>query len=452
MLTRRQFLLGLGAAAVSTILSLTLGGPKGLTQDEKNKQKPFSPDCDWVIDNITIIDGTGGPSFRGKVAVKGTVIAAAGDFLTPAGIRTYDGRGLVLAPGFIDIHTHTENYVYSGESMAAFLSQGVTTQVGGNCGTSPLDIGGYFKTIPRLAINYGLLAGYAALREAAMGRGNAGKTNPAQLKLMQEHLSRELQAGALGLSVGLEYSPQHFATTQELAALCEVVKEYGGFYATHIRSEYNNVLPALEEAIEIGIRAKVPVQYSHIKAGYKDNWPKFPKVLGMLQEAASSGLDITADVYPYTFSSMDIGTNPLRHSISEENLEAALAHPLVFIGSDSGIYRGGRANHPRAYGNYPRVLGLMVREKKVIPLEKAIAKMTHEPARRMKLKSRGLIEPGFKADLVLFDPLQIADRATPDNPAVLSQGIREVWINGGHVWSDGEVLDDTRGEMITYNT
>lgn len=451
MLTRRQFLLGLGAAAASTVLALTMERKTSSISIEEgeNREEPLGLECDLVIDNITIIDGTGGPSYLGKVAVKGSLITAVGDFHTPAGVNTIDGNGLVLSPGFIDIHTHTEDYVFSGESMAPFLAQGVTTQIGGNCGTSPLDIGGYFNTIPRLAINYGLLAGYAALREAVMGKGNAGKATPAQLKLMQERLARELQAGALGLSVGLEYYPQQFATTEELVALCEVVRENGGFYATHIRSEYDNVIPALEEAVEIGLRAQVPVEYCHIKAGYQRNWPKFPQLLEILEQARGSGLDITADVYPYTFSSTDLGTKPLRHSSSAENLEAALAHPLVFIASDSGIYSGGRANHPRAYGNFPRVLGLMVREKKLFPLEKAVAKMTSQPAKRLKLKDRGLLKAGYKADMVLFDPQQVADKATPEQPMLFSQGIRRVWVNGDLVWWDGEVLNDRKGEIIT---
>lgn len=455
MLTRREFLLGIGAAGLSAILPLNWGCRKTSSQNPPPTtpppvEEPFIPDCDWILDKVTIIDGTGKPRFQGKIAVKDEHITAVGDFAAPAGCRIIDGGGLVAAPGFIDIHTHTENYVYSGESMAPFLSQGITAQIGGNCGRSPRDIAGFFQTVPHLTINYGLLVGYRTLREMA-GVNSSRKASKTQIKLMQEKLAQGLEAGGLGLSVGLEYPPQHLATTEELILLCEVVKEHGGFYATHIRSEYDQVLAAVEEAVEIGMRTGVPVQYCHIKAGYERNWPKFPQVLKMLEEAKAAGLDITADVYPYTFSSTDLGLKPFRHSISEENLAAALTHSQVFIGSDTGIYAGGRANHPRAYGNCPRVLGLMVREKKLLSLEEAVAKMTSWPAQRLKLSDRGRIQEGCKADIVLFDPDTVKDKATMEYPSIFSEGIRQVWVNGALAWSEGKVLANTKGQVLTYS-
>ncbi len=448
-MTRRQFLLGLGAMAAAVVLTLGWDSDEAITQESGLSPAFLEPvDCDWIIDHVRIIDGTGTPAFRGKVAVKGDRIVAVGDFIYPEGTKIIDGNNYVLAPGFIDIHTHTESYFYSGESMAPFLSQGITTQVGGNCGRSPLDIAGFFETSRGKAINYGLLVGYRALLELVRGMNRAGRVTPSELGQMQEYLHKGLSAGALGLSVGLEYWPQNFATTGDLLNLCEVVKEHGGFYAAHIRSEYDKVLEAVEETVEIGLKSGVAVQYSHIKAGYPQNWPKFAKVLDMLEEANKSGVDIRADVYPYTFSGNDIGTKPLRHSISVENLEAALVHPQVFYASDSGIYAGGRATHPRAYGTYPRFLGHMVREKGLLPLEKAVAKMTHEPARRLKLQDRGLISPGYKADLVLFDEERVMDRATYEKPVAFSEGIEKVWVNGILAWSDKQVTGSTSGQFL----
>lgn len=454
MLTRRQFLIGIGAVTATTFITLTLGcneaSPKAVASaDVSKEQEPFIPDCDWVIENVVIVDGSGQSSYQGKIAVKGEIIAAIGDFQNPSGVKVIDGKGYVAAPGFIDIHTHTEDYVYSGESMAPFLSQGITTQIGGNCGRSPKDIAGYFNTIPQMAINYGLLMGYRTLREK-VGVHNKAKATPDQITKMQHYLAEALGSGALGLSTGLEYAPQHLATTEELIELCKVVKEYNGFYATHIRSEYKGVVPALEEAIKIAAQAGVSLQYSHIKAGYQENWAKFPQLLKMMENASAEGVDITADVYPYTFSSTDIGIKPLRHSISEENMEAAIVHPLVFIGSDTGIYSGGRANHPRTYGNFPRVLGRMVREKGLLSLEDAVAKMTSKPAKRLRLINRGLLKTGYKADIVLFDPENVIDKATLENTTIFSEGIRQVWVNGILAWDEG-VQNNTGGQAVLLN-
>lgn len=450
MITRRQFILGVGALTVSTILSASCGVRKGLPQSAEEKEIPKSPECDLVIDNIWIIDGTGKPAYRGKLAVKGEEISAVGDFPLPQSVKVIDGEGLVLSPGFIDIHTHTEDYVHSGESLAPFLSQGVTTQVGGNCGRSPQNIRGFLETMPGLSINYGLLMGYRTLRELTMGGRKPGKVAPSQLTKMQEHLAEAFKAGVLGLSVGLEYWPQNYATTEEIIELCQVVKEYRGFYATHIRSEYDRVESALEEAIEIGNKAEIPVQYSHIKAGYKRNWSKFPKMLEMLEKAKTSGLDITADVYSYTYSSTDIGKKPFIHSMSEENLARAVSHPQVFFASDTGIYTGGRAIHPRAYGNFPRVLGSLVRDKQILTLEEAIAKMTSRPAQRLRLENRGILSPGYKADLVLFDPKTITDKATCKDTTLFSEGVRHVWVNGRRAWENGKDTKVFNGQILTY--
>ncbi|MBZ4654164.1 MAG: N-acyl-D-glutamate deacylase [Peptococcaceae bacterium] len=448
-MTRRQFLLGLGAVAAATLLTMGWDTHEAIPQEGAlSSASPQPIDCDWIIDHVRIVDGTGSPAFMGKVAVKGDKIVAVGDFMSSPGTKTIDGKNYALAPGFIDIHTHTESYFYSGESMAAFLSQGVTTQVGGNCGRSPRDIAGFLKSSQGRSMNYGLLIGYRTLLELVQGVPRAGRVTPAELGQMQEHLHKGLSAGALGLSIGLEYWPQNFATTHDLIILCEVVKEHGGFYATHIRSEYDKVLQAVEETVEIGLKSGVAVQYSHIKAGYPQNWPKFARVLDMLAEANKSGLDMRADVYPYTFSGNDIGTKPLRHSISVENLEAALIHPHVFYASDSGIYTGGRATHPRAYGTYPRFLGHFVREKGLLPLEKAVAKMTHEPARRLKLQDRGLIRPGYKADLVLFDEQRVMDKATYEKPVAFSEGIEKVWVNGVLAWNEQKVTGSTSGQFL----
>ncbi|MDD4048119.1 MAG: D-aminoacylase [Clostridia bacterium] len=452
MLTRRQFLIGLGVAATSAMLPLGLTY-RGLIAEKDKNISVSQPtvkllECDWAIDNVIVVDGSGKPGYLGRVAVKGKDIVAIGDFLLPADAKVINGQGLVLAPGFIDIHTHTENYFHAGGDMSPFLSQGVTTQIGGNCGRSPRDIGKYFDTVPKMSINYGLLMGYATLRGIVRGKDSGGKIKDIELNQMQEHLYKARKNGAVGMSVGLEYWPQTYATTEELMALCQVLKETGGYYSTHIRSEYDNVLKAVEEAINIGFKTGVPVQYSHIKAGYAKNWSKFPRVLEMLEEAKKSGLDISADMYAYTYSSTDIGKKPFKCSISEENMKLAAVHPLVFFGSDSGIHTGGRAIHPRVYGNYSKILGNLVRENKVLNLEKAIAKMTSEPAKRLRLNNRGLLKKGYRADMVLFDPKTIIDHSTMEKLTLFSEGVRHVWVNGKMAWSEGELLNSKSGEVI----
>ncbi|MBC7326336.1 MAG: amidohydrolase family protein, partial [Moorella sp. (in: Bacteria)] len=215
--------------------------------------------CDYLFRQGLIIDGSGNKARRGDVGVKGKEIVAVGDFQAAPGAVEIDARNLVLCPGFIDPHTHTENYLAGGGGATMLLLQGVTTHLGGNCGTSVHRVGEFLDNIDKLAINLGILAGYKNLRLATVaeeGRPAGAK----EVAAMQEKLAAALKEGAFGLSVGLEYWPQTLATTRELIELCQVLKEYGGFYATHIRSESDRVLEAVEEAVAIGQQAGIPVQ------------------------------------------------------------------------------------------------------------------------------------------------------------------------------------------------
>ncbi|NLC37975.1 MAG: D-aminoacylase [Clostridia bacterium] len=415
---------------------------EGAALPEPESVPPVS--CDYLLVNGTIIDGSGAPSFAGNLAIKGETIVAIGDFPAAPGAKVIDVAGLVIAPGFIDLHTHTEDYILNNGAGEMILLQGVTSQIGGNCGTSVDSIGSYFAELKEPGVNFGLLVGYKVLRKkcGVDEKGLTAKT----LAAMEEELARGLQEGAFGLSVGLEYWPQSKATTDELIALCRVVKDHGGFYAVHIRNEGDRVLPSLEEAIEIGLATGVPVEYSHVKTSGKRNWGKMEKVLELLDQARESGLDMTGDVYGYTFSSLDLDSG--RNSIGEEDLQLALKHPFLMIGSDSGLSNSGRAIHPRAYGNYPRILGRYVREQGVLSWEEAIRKMTSLPAKRLGLDERGLLAPGRKADVVAFRPEKVRDQASREDPNIFSVGMEYVFVNGQPAVAEGEPTGIRAGQPL----
>lgn len=422
--------------------SLSGSGP----QSQEPRPAPPQPrvvDCDVVLQNGTIVDGTGRPAFTGNVGIKGEYIVDLGYFEPAPGAEIIDVTGLVVAPGFIDLHAHTEDYHRHGGTAEMILLQGVTSQITGNCGTSVDSVADYLASLQELGVNVGIFVGYKNLRRQYVGEG---KTTNAQLEAMQDALAEGLAAGAFGLSVGLEYWPQMQATTEEMIALCEVLKDCGGFWSVHIRNENDRVLEAVEEAIEIGMRAGVPVEYSHVKALYERNWGKMPQILSLVEGAAQSGLDITGDVYGYNFSSWDVGSD--RVSMAEEDLQLALSHPLVMVGSDSGLSVQGRATHPRAYGNYPRILRRYVREEKVLSLEAAVQKMTAMPARRLGLKERGVLAAGMKADIVVFDLKTVTDSATRANPNALSQGMHYVFVNGQKAVQKGEPTGILAGQVL----
>jgi len=402
-------------------------------------------DCDYLIKSGYIVDGTGNKGYTGDIAVKGDKIVALGLLEAAPQAEIIDASGMVVAPGFIDIHTHTEQYLKQGADAGMILLQGVTTHIGGNCGSSVDDIDEFFSSFEKTGVNLGLYAGYKNLRLKVLGNQKAPPTEN-QLEQMKAVLEEYMRDGAFGLSVGLGYWPQYYATTEELVDLCRVVKKYGGIYACHIRDEGDNVIDALGEAITIGLKAGIPVEYSHIKIARERNWGKMSHVLQLMEEARENGLDITADVYGYTFSSLDVGKG--RNSINEGDLVMALTHPLVMIGSDSGLSKNGRAVHPRAYGNYPRILRKYVREKGLLTLEEAVHKMTAMPAKKLRLRDRGLLAEGYKADIVIFDFDEITDRSDRENPNLLPVGVKEVFVNGVLSVHKGELTGELGGQAL----
>lgn len=421
---------------------------------------------DLVLINGLIVDGTGKPGFSGCVAVEKDGIAAVIPasqrivsennhivispqlkYELPSHCQVIDVNGACVTPGFIDVHTHNEEYLRTNPKAEIRLLQGVTSQIGGNCGDSVDSIKPFYDELGKLGINYGQLLGYRNLRRLAMGEGTTvRRVTPAEIDVMVQILYRGIDEGAMGLSFGLEYPFQSSATKDELKVLAKVLAERNRIMATHIRSESGMLLEALDEMIEVASETGVAWQYSHVKALFQPNWSKFPRVLDKLTKAVEQGVNVWGDIYAYDFSSWDFGTN--RVSISEENLIMGLQHPRLFVASDSGLYANGRANHPRAFGNFPRVLARYVLEKQVLSLEVAVAKMSGIPAQRFGLKERGSIESGKKADLVVFRLEDVQDRAERERPGILSTGMRYVFVNGEAAVLEGEPTGSRSGNFL----
>ncbi|MEL7565193.1 MAG: D-aminoacylase [Dehalobacterium sp.] len=458
LLKRREFLLGLSSLGLLSLLrwDYVYGYVTSITVPEEKPQElpPPEPaivkvDCDYVLENGLIVDGTGKQGFTGHVGIKGNEIAAVGDFVPSERARRINARGLVVAPGFIDLHTHTENYWLAGGNGEMVLKQGVTTQIGGNCGNSVPSIKEYFQSLQQAAINVGLFVGYKNLRGEVVP-AEVDLIGTAELNKMKERLAQGMEEGAFGLSVGLSYYPQFKATKEELIELCKVVKEAGGFYSTHIRNENDNVLTAVEEAIDIGLAASIPVQYSHVKAEGEKNWGKMPQALALMGQAVEKGLDITGDVYPYTYSSLDVAKNNKAESMSEGDMLLALSHPLLMIGSDSGLSREGQATHPRAYANFSRILSRYTGEGKALSLETAVHKITYMPAKRLGLIDRGIIAMGKKADLAVFNLSGVQELATRDSPNQFSTGMKYVFVNGKLSLEQGKLTGVKAGGPLRH--
>ncbi|MCF3110392.1 D-aminoacylase [Niabella sp. CC-SYL272] len=267
------------------------------------------PACDILIRNGKIMNGTGNNWFYGDIAVAGGKILAIGKNLNYHAATTIGAEGLVVAPGFIDVHTHIEGDEDKDPLAQSFIYDGVTTVVAGNCGSSNLDIGRYFRWLDslKLSINVASLIGHNDVRKAVLGRANR-RPSAEELKKMEMLTMQAMKDGAVGLSTGLIYIPGTYAHSDELIALAKVAAQYNGVYATHMRSEGNQVADAIREALQIGREAAIPVEISHFKLSGQQNWGRSKETVAMVQNARLEGIDVTIDQYPYTASSTSIST------------------------------------------------------------------------------------------------------------------------------------------------
>ena len=528
-----------------------------------------------------LVDGSGNPWSYADVAIEGDRIGAVvpPGRLDPSGFdEVVDAAGHVVCPGFIDILSHSILPLMVDGRCLSKIKQGVTTEIMGEAWT-PAPVGGRndpleeeaksFPQADRLAEWIEASRGWTRFRdwlEATVGAGvspnvgsflgggtvrsyakgmDAGPATPAELDVMRRVTAEAMADGAFGVSYALIYPPDAYVGADEIVEVCRVVAGAGGLYITHIRDEGVRLLEALDEAIDIGRRARLPVEIYHLKASGRPNWAKMPEVIRRIDGARAAGVDVTADMYPYFASGTGLASvlppwlsegghffDRLRdpvirarvleevrgptgdweemgtlvgaegilllglhkpehrryvgrrlsdvaaergqdwadaaidlliaegqriftayYSMSEDNLRLQLAQPWIKISTDAGgvdpAWASDTPTHPRAYGTYPRVLGRYVREEGVLGLEDAVRKMSSAVADRLGLRNRGQVRPGMMADVVVFDPAAVADRATFESTHQLAVGIRDVWVNGGRVLADGEHTGAKPGRFVT---
>ena len=511
---------------------------------------------DLVILNGKVVDGTGDAWFLGDLAVRGDTIAR----ITPAGIlkeaparRKVDASGMVVAPGFIDIQSHSRAALLTGDGrVVGKITQGVTTEILGEGESDapskkfdgPHGFDAWLRAMKRHggSVNFGSFLGSQTLRGYVKGM-KPGSPTPAELETMKRLLRESMRDGAFGLATALIYPPDNFVSTEDLIALAREMAPLGGVYITHMRSEADQLLEALDEAIRIGREGGVPVEIYHLKAAGRRNWSKAERAIAKIAEARASGLDIGANMYPYTAAGTGLTAclppdasadgklfenlaDPKRRAaivaevmhpskpfenmvelatpeevlvlgldrpaykkyagkrlaeiaraedrpwvemaidlilaerdrvdtiyflMSEENVRLQLRQPWMKFGTDASGHDPAKANglvHPRSYGTFARVLGRYVRDEGVLTLEDAIRKMTSAVAARLSIRDRGLIKEGFRADLVVFDPATIADRATFEAPHQVSNGVRHVFVNGVAVVLDAKVTGAQPGRIV----
>ncbi|MGD8537303.1 MAG: D-aminoacylase [Candidatus Aminicenantes bacterium] len=291
---------------------------------------PAFPDFDVVIINGTIVDGTENPWFRGDIGITGDRIVKIGRISKNSGKTIIDARGKIVAPGFIDIHSHGERQILTDRTAHNLITQGATTIIGGNCGGSPLDLDKFFTQFESkgAALNVGVLIGHNTIRRKVMGNAGRAPTEE-ELEAMKKYVDKAMRAGALGFSTGLKYRPGVYTQTDEVIALARVASNYGGFYATHLRDEGLRLFESMEEAFRIGREANISVQLSHHKAAGADMWGQSTKSLHMMENARQGGLDVTTDQHPYpaTFTTCTIIFPPWALEGSRSDIKNRLKDP-----------------------------------------------------------------------------------------------------------------------------
>ena len=472
--------------------------------------------ADTLIVGARLYDGTGAPALERDVAVRDGRIVAIGNLTNWLAEEVIDANGHALAPGFIDVHTHDDTHVIAAPQMLPKISQGVTTVVVGNCGisASPVSLDGdppdpmnllgkrdafvyprfadYVKAVDaaRPAVNVAALVGHTALRNNQMDRLDRAATQ-GEIAAMRAQLADALEHGALGLSSGLAYGSAFSAPTEEVMALAEPLAAARAVYTTHMRTEFDAILDAMDEAYRVGRHARVPVVISHLKCAGPSNWGRSAEVLGSLGNARAYQ-PVGCDCYPYDRSSSTLDLKQVSgdidititwsephpeaagkrlkdvaaqwgvseqqaarrlqpagavyHNMSEDDVRRILSHPATMVGSDG--LPNDPLPHPRLWGAFPRVLGHYVRDTALLPLEEAIRKMTSLSARRFGLDGRGEIRIGYHADLVLFDPATIRDAATFAAPRQPAHGIDAVWVNGVLTYRDGAPTGERAGHFV----
>jgi N-acyl-D-amino-acid deacylase len=463
-------------------------------------------DYDIVIRNGLVVDGSGKDRYAADVAIKADRIAEIGKPGSLKGASEIDAGGKVVAPGFVDVHTHDDTALIDNPTMAMKASQGVTTVVCGNCGASAApftrdEIGNFLTLIVKKkqnisrtfadfaskveaakpAINGAFLIGHSTLRMSAMGEDLQRTATDAEIAVMRDLLDQSLQQGAIGMSSGLFYPPAMAATTDEVAEIAMPLGKWGGVYTAHMRDEGDHILKSMDETFEIGRRAGADVIVSHHKCSGRSNFGRMRETLPKFTEAMKQQ-QIAFDVYPYIAGSTILRKEMLDRAdktlitwsdtvegvsgrdlrdiaremgcsiydaadrlqpagaiyfmMDEDDVRKAMSHPGAMIGSDGIPFD--THPHPRLWGTFPRVLGLYSRELKLFPLEDAVRRMTSYSAQRFGLAKRGRIQPGFYADICVFDPATVIDTATFDMPIQPAKGIDTVLCNGGIVWQGGK--------------
>ena len=484
-------------------------------------QTPPAAPVSTLIQGGMVIDGTGAKGRVEDVRVIGERIQAVGHLQPLPGERVVDAQGLVVAPGFIDAHSHADGGLLEDPNAETMIRQGITTSVVGQDGGSHFPLKDYFAQLEsrHVALNIASFVGHGTMRQQVMGKDYKRASTPDETVKMQVLVAQEMDSGGLGLSSGLEYDPGFYSTTGELEALSEVAGRHGGLYISHVRDEGDKVFDSFRELIAIGKDGHMPAQVSHIKLDTSPVWGKAGDALGLMDDAAKHGQDVSADVYPYTFWQSTItviiptrdwadraawtkglaevggashilltsdsadpewqgktiaqiadmthqdavsvvqaivahthgpqakpgaGESVVVTAMTEDDVRRFVASPRVMFCTDGNLH----PSHPRGAGSFPRILGRYVRQMHALTLESAIHKMTDLPAKRFGFAHRGQVAPGFQADLVLFDPKTVLDKATTADPAAAPVGLPDVFVNGAEVLDNGAFTGAHPGEVL----